>query len=99
MSMVDGDLLDELLGTLDGRARYAVEARFGCSTVSARASARSAKASASPPKPPADSFIGPSPACAPPPSRSSPSNDRSEGGGHPPPGQRLRRRRRASVYP
>ena len=29
MSMVDGDLLDELLGTLDGRARYAVEARFG----------------------------------------------------------------------
>src|ERR687893_276941 len=29
MSMVDSDLLDELLGTLDGRARYAVEARFG----------------------------------------------------------------------
>ena len=29
MSMVDGDLLDELLGTLDRRARYAVEARFG----------------------------------------------------------------------
>ena len=29
MSMVDGDLLDELLGTLDERARYAVEARFG----------------------------------------------------------------------
>ena len=29
MSMVDGDLLDELLGTLDGRARHAVEARFG----------------------------------------------------------------------
>jgi RNA polymerase primary sigma factor len=29
MSMVDGNLLDELLGTLDGRARYAVEARFG----------------------------------------------------------------------
>ena len=29
MSMVDGDLLDELLGTLDNRARYAVEARFG----------------------------------------------------------------------
>ncbi len=29
MSMVDTDLLDELLGTLDGRARYAVEARFG----------------------------------------------------------------------
>jgi RNA polymerase primary sigma factor len=27
--MVDGELLDELLGTLDGRARYAVEARFG----------------------------------------------------------------------
>ena len=29
MTMVDSDLLDELLGTLDGRARYAVEARFG----------------------------------------------------------------------
>jgi RNA polymerase primary sigma factor len=29
MSMVDSELLDELLGTLDGRARYAVEARFG----------------------------------------------------------------------
>ena len=29
MSMVDSDLLDELLGTLDARARYAVEARFG----------------------------------------------------------------------
>src|SRR5918998_508708 len=29
MSIVDGDLLDELLGTLDTRARYAVEARFG----------------------------------------------------------------------
>ena len=27
--MVDSDLLDELLGTLDGRARFAVEARFG----------------------------------------------------------------------
>ncbi len=29
MAMVDSDLLDELLGTLDTRARYAVEARFG----------------------------------------------------------------------
>ena len=29
MALVDTDLLDELLGTLDGRARYAVEARFG----------------------------------------------------------------------
>ena len=29
MTMVDSDLLDELLGTLDGRARFAVEARFG----------------------------------------------------------------------
>ena len=29
MSMVDSDLLDELLGTIDNRARYAVEARFG----------------------------------------------------------------------
>ena len=29
MAMVDSDLLDELLGTLDKRARYAVEARFG----------------------------------------------------------------------
>jgi RNA polymerase primary sigma factor len=29
MAMVDTDLLEELLGTLDGRARYAVEARFG----------------------------------------------------------------------
>jgi RNA polymerase primary sigma factor len=29
MSMVDSDLLDELLGTLDPRARFAVEARFG----------------------------------------------------------------------
>ncbi|MEZ5257975.1 MAG: 3-deoxy-7-phosphoheptulonate synthase [Ilumatobacteraceae bacterium] len=29
MTMVDSDLLDELLGTLDARARYAVEARFG----------------------------------------------------------------------
>ena len=29
MAVVDGDLLDELLGTLDERARYAVEARFG----------------------------------------------------------------------
>jgi RNA polymerase primary sigma factor len=29
MAMVDTDLLDELLGTLDPRARYAVEARFG----------------------------------------------------------------------
>jgi RNA polymerase sigma factor (sigma-70 family) len=29
LSLVDGDLLDDLLGTLDERARYAVEARFG----------------------------------------------------------------------
>jgi RNA polymerase sigma factor (sigma-70 family) len=29
MTMVDSDLLDELLGTLEPRARYAVEARFG----------------------------------------------------------------------
>jgi RNA polymerase primary sigma factor len=29
MALVDGELLDELLGTLDKRARYAVEARFG----------------------------------------------------------------------
>jgi len=29
MAMVDTELLDELLGTLDSRARYAVEARFG----------------------------------------------------------------------
>ncbi len=29
MSMVDGELLDQLLDTLDGRARYAVESRFG----------------------------------------------------------------------
>ena len=29
MTIVDGDLLDELLCTLDSRARYAVEARFG----------------------------------------------------------------------
>ena len=29
MGMVDSDLLDRLLGTLDERARYAVEARFG----------------------------------------------------------------------
>ena len=29
MAMVDSELLDELLGTLDTRARYAVEARFG----------------------------------------------------------------------
>jgi RNA polymerase primary sigma factor len=29
MARVDNDLLDELLGTLDSRARYAVEARFG----------------------------------------------------------------------
>jgi RNA polymerase sigma factor (sigma-70 family) len=29
MTMVDSDLLDELLSTLDGRARFAVEARFG----------------------------------------------------------------------
>jgi len=29
MSMVDSNLLDRLLGTLDDRARYAVEARFG----------------------------------------------------------------------
>jgi RNA polymerase primary sigma factor len=29
MTMVDSELLDELLGTLDKRARYAVEARFG----------------------------------------------------------------------
>ena len=29
MSMVDTDLLDDLLNTLDERARYAVEARFG----------------------------------------------------------------------
>ena len=29
MSMIDGQLIDELLGTLDDRARYAVEARFG----------------------------------------------------------------------
>src|SRR5690349_12379160 len=29
MALVDSDLLDELLGTLDARARYAVEARFG----------------------------------------------------------------------
>src|SRR6185312_5614759 len=29
MAQVDGDLLDELLSTLDKRARFAVEARFG----------------------------------------------------------------------
>jgi RNA polymerase primary sigma factor len=29
MAMVDSELLDELLGTLDKRARYAIEARFG----------------------------------------------------------------------
>ncbi len=29
MSMVDGELLDQLLGTLDDRARFAVESRFG----------------------------------------------------------------------
>ena len=29
MALVDSDLLDELLGTLDARARYAVEPRFG----------------------------------------------------------------------
>jgi RNA polymerase primary sigma factor len=29
MSMVDGELLTQLLGTLDDRARYAVESRFG----------------------------------------------------------------------
>ena len=29
MAMVDSDLLDELLGTLDTRARFAVESRFG----------------------------------------------------------------------
>jgi RNA polymerase primary sigma factor len=29
MSLVDTDLLDNLLSTLDERARYAVEARFG----------------------------------------------------------------------
>jgi RNA polymerase primary sigma factor len=29
MSQVDDELLDELLGTLDKRARYAVKARFG----------------------------------------------------------------------
>jgi len=29
MAMVDSELLNELLGTLDDRARYAVEARFG----------------------------------------------------------------------
>jgi len=29
MALVDTELLDELLGTLDGRARYAIEARFG----------------------------------------------------------------------
>jgi DNA-directed RNA polymerase sigma subunit (sigma70/sigma32) len=55
MTMVDSDLLDELLGTLDGRARYAVEPASGSSTASARASARSARASASPPRPPAGS--------------------------------------------
>jgi len=29
MALVDSELLDELLGTLDDRARFAVEARFG----------------------------------------------------------------------
>jgi RNA polymerase primary sigma factor len=29
MALVDTELLDELLGTLDARARYAIEARFG----------------------------------------------------------------------
>ena len=29
MAGVDAELLDELLGTLDPRARFAVEARFG----------------------------------------------------------------------
>jgi len=49
MSMVDTDLLDDLLNTLDERARYAVEARtplkhaLACTTVSARASAKLAK--------------------------------------------------------
>ena len=29
MTLVDSELLDELLGTLDARARFAVESRFG----------------------------------------------------------------------
>ena len=29
MTLVDSELLDELLATLDARARFAVEARFG----------------------------------------------------------------------
>ena len=56
MAMVDDELLDELLGMLDARARYAVEARFGLIDGDAStASARSARSSASPPKPPAAS--------------------------------------------
>ena len=64
MALVDSDLLDELLGTLDSRARFAVESRFGSSTASARASAKSASSSASPPKPPVAWSAGPSPVSA-----------------------------------
>ena len=75
MTMVDSDLLDELLGTLDApgplRRRGPLRPR---STASARASARSARASASPPRPPAGSSAGPSSACATTPSASSPSD-------------------------
>ena len=65
MARSTSELLDELLGILDNRARYAVEARFGLHRRrSARASARSARSSASPPRPPAAWSSGPSPACA-----------------------------------
>ena len=49
-------MLDELLGTLDKRARYAVEQPASASSTGASAaSARSARSSASPPRPPAAS--------------------------------------------
>ncbi|MEZ5217688.1 MAG: hypothetical protein R2715_14160 [Ilumatobacteraceae bacterium] len=64
MTMVDSDLLDELLGTLDARARYAVEARFGLMDGERKSFREVGENPASPPRPPVDSCLVRSPGFA-----------------------------------
>jgi RNA polymerase primary sigma factor len=64
MAMVDSDLLDELLGTLDKRARYAVEARFGLIDGERKSFREVGENLGVTPRPPVASSAVPSPACA-----------------------------------
>jgi RNA polymerase primary sigma factor len=62
IARVDDQMVSGLLGRLDSRARYAVEARFGLVDGRSAATGRSARTSASPPRPPGASSSGPWPA-------------------------------------